>query len=42
MRENVAWKDFCEDIAAAQDTTNGKARRIAAARGAVLDPSCFE
>jgi hypothetical protein len=42
MRENVAWKDFCEDIMAAQDTTNGKARKLAAARGAILDPSCFE
>jgi hypothetical protein len=42
LRENVAWKDFCEDIRAAVDSTNGKAQEIASQRGAILDPACFD
>ena len=35
--ENIAWKDFCEDVGDAVDTTNGKAAALAASRGMVLD-----
>ena len=36
-RESIAWKDFCEDVGDAMDTTNGRADALAATRGAVLD-----
>ena len=37
LHENIAWKDFCEDVGDAVDTTNGKAAALAASRGMVLD-----
>ena len=35
--ECIAWKDFCEDVGDAVDTTNGKAQALASTRGAILD-----
>jgi len=37
FRENVAWKDFCEDVHDAVDTTGGKAQELASTRGGTLD-----
>jgi len=36
LKEHVAWKDFCEDVHDAVDTTNGKAQEVACQRGATL------
>jgi len=40
-RESIAWKDFCEDVMDATDTTNGKAAELAAKNGSTLDVRSF-
>eukprot|EP00325_Prymnesiales_sp_UTEX-LB-985_P027545 CAMPEP_0174715854 /NCGR_PEP_ID=MMETSP1094-20130205/22651_1 /TAXON_ID=156173 /ORGANISM="Chrysochromulina brevifilum, Strain UTEX LB 985" /LENGTH=151 /DNA_ID=CAMNT_0015915517 /DNA_START=41 /DNA_END=496 /DNA_ORIENTATION=- len=41
-KENVSFKDFCEDVMNATDTTNGKAAMLAAKSGAILDVRSFQ